>query len=360
MQILIDARCVEKNLSGISRHAVSIVTKIFEIDNTNRYKLLVRNCGINHFHDLPENVELIVADIRPYTLKEQLVLPQILKKIDYDLYYTPNYTAPLFIHKPIVFTIHDLIHLIFHQHYTVFHRIYYMVIIKKLVMKAKFIFTVSESTKKDIIKFFDVPDEKIIVNYNGVSEGFNPGQKNQAKRYVRERFGITGSFVLWVGNDKPHKNLEGVLKAFNSLLRVNPSISLVCVGSKKIDEIKSRSSQRIFNPVPNTDEDLINLYRSAELLVVPSLYEGFCLPVLEAFACGCPVVTSNTSSLPEIAGDAALLINPEDPEEISMAMEKILKDQVLREELIRKGIERAGQFSWRRAAEKVLFLIEKF
>lgn len=354
MRILIDARCVGEQVSGISRHAVGLISKIFEIDSTNRYILLVRNAGVSQFGNARENVEIKILDVVPYSLKEQIVLPKILKEIDFDLYYTPNYTVPLFIDRPFIFTIHDLIHLIFPRDYTIFHRIYYALIIKRLCERARYVLTVSNSSKADIVRFFKTPQEKIIVNYNGVSEKFFPGKKDEAKKYISERFGIEGKFILWVGNDKPHKNLGGVIKMFSLLSQEECFLSLICIGSKNIKNSRNSVMKRVFSPSIQGDGDLVNFYRSAEVLVVPSLYEGFCLPVLEALASGCPVVTSNVSSLPEVVGDAGIMVNPDNVREITDAVLRILRNDSLRDELIKKGIEQAKKFSWESSAKNLL------
>ncbi len=355
MRVLIDSRCVTTPFHGIARHAVNIVKNLAEIDKKNQYILVLQEGGIRFFENLPENFAIKKISINPYTLSEQMLMPFYLKE-DFDLYYTPNYTAPVLLKRPIIFTIHDLIHLLFSEGYSFFHRLYYNLIIKNLCDKSLKIVTVSESSKRDIVRFFNLPDDKIIVNYNGVDEKFSPGERDSALRYVRERFGITERFLLWVGNPKPHKNLDNTLKAFEILKRNFNSIKLVLVGA----EIKgNRKNEDIIVANVSSDNELVALYRSAEVLLAPSLYEGFCLPVLEALACGCPVVTSNVSSLPEVVGDAGIMVNPGSADEIAGAVLRILNDRSLRQVLVNKGIDRAKRFKWRDSAKNLLRIFQE-
>jgi len=351
MHIIIDGRCITENMHGIGRVAINLTGNLFKIDRENNYTLLLQTHGLRWFKEVPQNVKIKLINIPPYSIKEQLLLPRILKNLDFDLYYTPNYTAPVLLDKPIIFTIHDLIHLIYPRDYTFLHRIYYNVIIRKLCEKSLKIITVSDSSKKDIMKFFNVVPEKIIVNYNGVDEKFSPGDKNLAIRFIEEHFGINPPFLLWVGNPKPHKNLKNTLRAFEILGKKFPDLKLVLVGAEHI-EIESRG--KIYPINVNADDQIINLYRSAEVLVAPSYYEGFCLPVLEAFACGCPVVTSARGSIPEIAGDAAFYADPNNPEDIAEGIHKIMTDSEYRRQLIVRGNERAKVFSWQEGARRIL------
>jgi glycosyltransferase involved in cell wall biosynthesis len=232
------------------------------------------------------------------------------------------------------------------------------------------IITVSQFCKKDIVETLKVPETKVEVIYNGVAEvyrsgtssDFNSIEKKAKTLEFLNRFGITGPYLLYVGNFMAHKNLKTLMEAY-SLLKDQSGFhhQLVLVG----DNRKGRSELEDFiitrrwqNEVILTGfvpwEWLPIFYRSADLFVFPSLYEGFGLPVLEAMACGVPVVASNRSSLPEIIGEAGVLVNPESPQEIAGAIWRVLSDSSLRTRLIREGLDQARRFSWEETARKTL------
>ena len=220
----------------------------------------------------------------------------------------------------------------------------------------------SEASKRDILEFFDVPPDKITVIYNAIDEHFATAPPEQAIQRVAERYQLQDKFVLYVGNVKPHKNLERLLDAFH-LLRRTPGledVKLVIIGDAISKYAALRRATHRYNLhkfvrflgfLP--DETLAIVYRLAGVFVFPSLYEGFGLPPLEAMASGTPVVTSNVSSLPEVVGDAALLVDPTDPVAIADAMRRVLTDPLLAAEMSAKGLARARTFSWEQAATRI-------
>jgi glycosyltransferase involved in cell wall biosynthesis len=222
------------------------------------------------------------------------------------------------------------------------------------------ILTVSEASKRDILHFFNVPPEKIVVVYNAIDEHFRvtPAEEDVAR--VRERYQLDHQFVLYVGNIKPHKNLVRLIEAFAELRRTGfDEVKLLIIGDqisklpalrRAVHGHKLHKHVRFLGYV--SDQTLGVLYRLASAFVFPSLYEGFGLPPLEAMASGTPVVISNVSSLPEVAGDAAVLVDPYDVESIVDGMRRILSDPALAAELRRKGVERAREFSWERSVAK--------
>ncbi|HEX9896648.1 MAG TPA: glycosyltransferase family 1 protein [Dehalococcoidales bacterium] len=227
------------------------------------------------------------------------------------------------------------------------------------IQKAEHVIAVSENTKKDLMRFLKIPDEKITVVYNGVNhEVFKPNAHSIS----------LSTYILYVGSERPRKNLERLLEAF-VLLKKSPDfadLKLIKVGSagrsdafrqttlRKIKELGLEREVIFIDQI--TDDRLVEYYSSARALVYPSLYEGFGLPVLEAMACGCPVITSNVSSLPEVAGDAAFLINPYDVRDICGAIARLLTDGSLRKEMAVKGKERSKIFSWEKTAEQTMSL----
>jgi glycosyltransferase involved in cell wall biosynthesis len=225
----------------------------------------------------------------------------------------------------------------------------------RFLRAADAVIAVSECTKRDAIRFYRIPEEKITVIYEGVNPRFRPASP-EAIAAVRARYGLPERFILYVGTIEPRKNLTTLLEAFHHLLATY-DLRLVIVGKKgwlyerffrRLRELGLENRVLFTGYVP--DEDLPAIYSAADLFVFPSLYEGFGLPVLEAMACGTPVICSNTSSLPEVAGDAALLVDPTDARALTGAMEQVLTNERLWATLRAKGMERARGFTWEKAA----------
>jgi glycosyltransferase involved in cell wall biosynthesis len=232
----------------------------------------------------------------------------------------------------------------------------------RTLRRATRVIAVSQNTANDISNFYQIPSEKIRVIYNGVGEEFFSPSPTDSLKSVRARYRIpSGDYILYVGGSDPRKNLERLLEAFSILLKKIKPPKLVLTGGvgrrakeiyQKISELGLEHHVVLTGHLPT--QELRLLYSGARLFAYPSLYEGFGIPVLEAMACGVPVMTSNTSSLPEVAGDAACLIDPYDVQAMAAAMEKILKDNDLAASLQAKGLERVKAFSWERAARQTL------
>jgi glycosyltransferase involved in cell wall biosynthesis len=279
-----------------------------------------------------------------------------------NLFHEPHYVLPPLTPVRSVVTIHDCIHLMFPQYLP--NRIAYgyaRTFLWAATRRATRILTVSEASKRDIQRFFHVAPETIDVIYNGIDERFSEPPAEEEIQRVRERYQLTDPFVLYAGNIKPHKNLERLIEAFFrlrqsghaevKLLIIGDEISKYATLRRAVHRLKLHKHVRFFGFVP--DQTLAVLYRLASVFVFPSLYEGFGLPPLEAMASGTPVVTSNVSSLPEVAGDAAVLVDPYDPEEIAGAMHRVLTDTALRAALVARGLARARQFSWERSVRRI-------
>ena len=355
MRILIDARVISDKMHGIARYAHNLIKNIAELDNRNEYLLLSGNKELMDFSTRFRNIKFIKCNIPLYSLQEQFAIPSILKREKVELYHSPTFTAP--VHQPCktIMTVYDIIHLIFGNS---IHKLYYKLIVKKAMMKSACIITVSENSKKDIVNWFNIPHEKIYVIYCGVDKRFKPSQDKSSREELKERYGgIFDRYILFVGNQKPHKNLGAVISAFERAVKIwGFKHCLVIAGIKK-GFLNGMNNKIIYVDIDN-DGDLIRLYQSADLLLFPSLYEGFGLPALEAMACGCPVVASNVASLPEVCGDAAYYVAPDNIENIAEGMYKVLTDNELRQSLIRKGIERAKLFNWEKSAKEHLKVFE--
>jgi glycosyltransferase involved in cell wall biosynthesis len=227
--------------------------------------------------------------------------------------------------------------------------------------RAERIFTVSETSKADILRYCDVAAERIIVVYNAIDARFATPPEPEAVERVRERYQLHGPFALYVGNIKPHKNLERLIDAFDLVRRGGfERLELLIIGDqiskyprlrRAVDKHKLHKHVRFLGFVP--DDTLAALYRLATVFVFPSLYEGFGLPPLEAMASGTPVVTSNRSSLPEVVGDAAVLVDPYSAASIADGIQQVLSDPELRRSLSARGLARAREFSWDASIRRV-------
>lgn len=269
------------------------------------------------------------------------------------VYFTPGFNPPLWSKAPVVFTVHDLIHLRFSEESSSLKRMYYQFIVRPAAHGSARLLTVSEYSKQEILDWTGLPSEQVSVVYNGVSDPFIMEGPIHVPEYP---------YLLCVSNTKPHKNLGRTLEGFarsgvssevRLLLRVSSSPRI----EEHLHKLGIRDRVELIGQV--TDEELAALYRGAVALLFPSLYEGFGLPVLEAMACGTPVLTSNVSALPEVVDNAGVLIDPYEVEAIAEGIRRLVEDSALREELRRRGLERAKQFSWERTAQETWRVLQE-
>ena len=260
-----------------------------------------------------------------------------------------------FLRVPFIITVHDLARFIFREEGGNFKERMGLLFDRMGIKRASFIIAVSENTKRDMVRLWGIPEERIEVIYNGIDRDvFKPCGKDSSP------------YILYVGSERPRKNLPRLLEAFREVKRFYPELKLVKVGregrSPRFREMTVRKIRELGlegDVIFTGDVDdgrLAKLYSEALLLVYPSLYEGFGLPPLEAMACGCPVCASNSSSIPEVVGDAGILFDPYSVEDMTRAILKVLSDNSLRRSLIERGFERASLFTWERTAEKTLEL----
>lgn len=282
-----------------------------------------------------------------------------------DVFFTPSHYAPRISPVPTVISIMDLSYIHFPKLFAK-HDLYQLRNWTKYsALQATKIFTISNASKNDILKVYHKHPSDVMVTYLGIKEGarFTSRTANMNKEELEKKFGITGKYVLFVGTLQPRKNIVRLIEAFSLVLDKSPQ--LVVIGKKGwlYEEIlaapkKFGVEERVIFLDFVTDDDLPSLYHHAEVFVLPSLYEGFGLPVLEAMKLGCPVITSNVSSLPEAGGDAALYVNPEDTQDIAEKIEKVISDKKLREQMVKKGFEHIKQFSWEKTARQTLEILE--
>ena len=238
--------------------------------------------------------------------------------------------------------------------------------VRRFATQADAVLTCSEATKRDLIELCGLGEEKITVAYGAVEEGFQPRDREEAKHFLAERHGLETPFVLFVSTIEPRKNVEGLVSAFASIAGDIPHTLVLAGGTgwnaegvdERIESLDLRDRVRRLGYIGSRTE-LPFLYSAADAFVFPSFYEGFGLPVLEAMACGCPVVVSNTSSLPEVAGEAGFYVNPEDIEAMASVLREVLTDEGLRAEAREKGLAQAQRFSWEETARTTMDLYQR-
>jgi len=360
VRIAIDARKLHD--FGIGTYVRNLVLNLARIDTETEYLLLCGPSDCAAVRQIGPNFRPVAESARPYSVAEQVRVPMALRREHVDLFHEPHYVLPPLIHCRSVVTIHDCIHLMFPQYLP--SRAAYAYARAQLWAAARRsdrILTVSEASKNDLLRWLNVPAEKITVIYNAIDDRLRVAPPDAEMARVSERYQLGGRFVLYVGNIKPHKNLERLIDAFGRLRAAgHDDLTLVIIGDqitryqglrRAVHQHKLHGHVRFLGFVPI--ETLAAFYRLASVFVFPSLYEGFGLPPLEAMASGTPVVTSNTSSLPEVVGDAACLVDPYDPESIYDGIVRVLTDHEYRAGLIARGLARAGLFSWEDSVRRI-------
>ncbi len=295
---------------------------------------------------------------------EQFIQPGALRASQADLLHALAFAGPRQISIPWLVTIYDLSFMKFPQSFNALNRIYLKYAVRDSLRRADRAIAISESTKRDLVSLFGVSPNKVCTIHCGVDAAFKPAPDSTDVAQLRARYSLPEKFILYLGTIEPRKNIVRLLRAFARARRdARLPHRLVMVGARgwkyaqvdRVIEGEGIEGQVIFTGYA-PQEELVSWYRAADLFVYPSLYEGFGLPPLEAMACGTPVVTSNASSLPEVVGDAALMVNPDDERSLAEAIIRALTDRTLRQDMIARGITQAKKFSWERTARETTAL----
>lgn len=365
MKIVIDGRMYgPKGSKGLGRYIQQIVEGLKIQDQKNEYVVLLTK---DNWEEMAEtaNFKKALAPWRWYTLAEQVRLPRLLRELKPDLVHFPHFNVPIFYRGRFVLTIHDLL-LRYHPSRRAstlgpikywFKNLGYRLVVRSAVKRAERIIAVSEFTKKEILKFYRLNPEKVKVVYEGLTKLGQNNEKNDDKEALL-RYNITKPFILYVGNAYPHKNLEFLLWSFKVLAEKWPG-QLVLAGKKDYFYNRLENYSRELNLgdrclflgyIP--DEDLAALYRSAEVYIFPSLYEGFGLPPLEAMSWGLPVLNSDIPCLREVCGEASEYFDPAAEASLVGKVRLLLNNQERREELRRFGFKQVEKYRWEEAVEK--------
>jgi glycosyltransferase involved in cell wall biosynthesis len=357
----IDARKIQD--FGIGTYVRNLIRGLARIDSENRYVLLTKPADKDALRDLPANFQVADEASPVYSLRELVALSWKLYRHKLDLYHSTHYVLPAWVESKVVVTIHDIIHLLYPEFLpSNLAFLYAQRMIRRSLTRGDRILAVSQNTKADLMQHFEVDGKKIQVVYNGVEDVFRERLPDEdLERWLRD-LGIKRPYLLFVGNPKPHKNLDTVVRAYARARKLGPfDAPLVCVGNRDATEFKIRQraqhlgigdSVRLLGHV--AQEALPAIYQGASLFLYPTLYEGFGLPVVEAMASGLPVITSNTSALKEIAEGYAHLVDPLDVDLMARAIAHLMGDPERRASLSRLGLRRAEEFHWEETARETL------
>lgn len=356
MKIIFDARVFEKQMHGIARYGQNLLDRLLALDPENDYRVLIRFPEVKDWIRTDPRVTWLTVPVPPYTLREQWLVPWRLRGEPFDLFFSPTYILPRSLASRGILTIHDLIHLAFPAEYGRKYRGFYRWLVRPAVQRSRRVFTVSRSSKNDIIRYLGCPEEKIIITPNGVDPHWWASPPDSQ---VPAPGGLNREFILFVGNPRPHKNVFRVLEAFQELVREGSFSGILVVVGLSPGEMPSPPAERVRMLPHCSDPELRALYHAARLLAAPSLYEGFGLPVLEAMACGCPVLIGDRASLPEIAGPAGWVVDPTRVDSIREGMRRILLEPALREQRRKDGLTQARRYSWEETARTVLSVFQE-
>jgi glycosyltransferase involved in cell wall biosynthesis len=376
MRIGIDYTAAARQRAGIGRYTRELVKALLTLDSPHRYTLFAATGGLPREDWQAKINRLTTISRSPLTVRNlplsddwlarlwhrlRLPLPVELITGPLDLFYSPDFVLPPTRRATrTLLTVHDLSFLHYPEAFVPTLRRYLERVVPRSVARADHVLADSEATRADLIAHLGTAPEKVDVLYSGVDPRFGPESKAGERERLEKRYGVGDQpYILSVGTVQPRKNYTRLIRAFASL---RAEAQLLIAGGKGwlyeeiFAEAEEHEAVRLLGFVE--DEDLPALYRNAALFAFPSLYEGFGLPVLEAMACGTPVVCSDASSLPEVAGNAALLVDPLDIDVLTEAMARVLGDADLRQAMIARGLQQAARFTWERAARQLLDTLE--
>jgi glycosyltransferase involved in cell wall biosynthesis len=378
MKIGIEAqRIFRKKKHGMDMVVLELIRNLQQIDTVNEYVVFVNPDEDDKVLPETPNFKIVKLDGGSYPVWEQYALPKAAKAEGCHILHCTSNTAPVCAKIPLVVTLHDIIYMESSYMailrgsaslYQKFGNIYRRMVVPRVVKKSSKIITVSHFEKNRIGDFFHLSgDKRLTAVYNGVSTHFKPVTNLTDLQQVKTKYKLPDHFFFFLGNTDPKKNTKGVLKAYADYVKQYGDTYKLVMLDYDLAELSSLLSDMgspelisniiLTGYVANTD--LPAIYSQCAVFLYPSLRESFGIPMLEAMACGVPVITSNTSSMPEVAGDAAILVDPFKPGEITAAIHFLTQESDLRNSLLKKGISRASEFSWLKMAEDVKDIYEE-
>ncbi len=368
MRIGIDATSIPPNRVGAGNYIYNLVNALAEIDDRNQYFIFINSKLREDWRIEKNNFSFVSIPFSSRSLRilwEQTGLPLQARKLALEILHSPHYTMPIVKSCQSVVTFCDMTFELFPELHEFSKRLIFPLMMRWSANQAERLIAISESTRQDVMRILRVKPERIITIPLAASSDYGVIARNRVKE-VCNRYQLTvGKYIYYVGALEPRKNVPLLIEAYAKLAYKFPDIPLVIAGKKgwmydeifaKVKNLNLEERVRFLGYVP--EQDLIGLYNGTSIFVYPSLYEGFGLPVLEAMQCGAPVVTTNVSSMPEVAGNSALLVAPDDVEGLSKAMQRILSDDQLAKDLSSLGLARSANFSWKNCAQETLQVYE--
>lgn len=376
MNIGINGRYIQRKiLTGIENYIFNLILNLKKTDKVNNYFIFFEKDRKipDEFCCSTDNFKTVIPDFPTKNEIQRIFLNQFLmnsyiRNEKLDLFHEPFFASQFFKNCPTIITIYDISYYIHPEFFNFKTRMYFNFLVPRSIKRSDCIITISDSAKKDIVDYLKIDPDKIEVVYAGCDPFFHKINDEAGADKIKVKYKIFKDYILYVSYISPKKNLLNLINAFNIFRKeYKYDIKLVIAGGKgwnseqvfELVKILKLEKEVIFTGhVPK--EDLLVLYNYALSFVYPSIYEGFGIPILEAMACGCPVITAQSSSLPEISGNAALYVNPFDVEDISSAIFKLLDNDGLRKILIERGFENIKRFNWEQTAIKTLNIYKKF
>jgi glycosyltransferase involved in cell wall biosynthesis len=360
---------LDRQRTGIDNYLYNIVQEMVKANES-------RDISLIHFQrsndEIYQKVNDVIIDSFPYNIINPFKLSKSLKELQIDIFHLPSHMvpqiSPFFINPQVkkVLTVHDLIPLIFHKNLPYFYKLW-IPTLKLIKNRPDCIITDSMNTRNDLINYLNIPEDKIKVIPLAPNSDFKfMSNKSTINDEIKVKYNISSPFILYVGTVEQRKNIFLLIKSFYKLLKKGNQYKLVLIGipghgfkeiSKTVKLLGISKNVIFLGYVPH--DDLIKFYNAADLFVFPSLYEGFGLPPLEAMACGSPVIASNTSSLPEVIGDAGVLLAPDDEDGFTENMYQILTNEDMKTEMRKRSLKRAKMFSWEKTANKTWEVYEE-
>ena len=368
MFIVIDARMILPQMTGAGRYLLGLAGGLRQITPTDTFEIWLQSAiPANHpvWELASPTLRLRRLPLRHMELRQQWALPREIRRARPDLLHYPHFDLPWLVNSPVVATLYDLKYIArpdFFPQQGAAKRLVMRWMMASTARRARRIITISESTRQDLTRRLSVPLEKVRVVPLAVDTAYFAAIPQTEIQAIRQRYQLSAPYILFVGERRPHKNLPGLLEGFARFQKMAPQpCQLVIAGKAYADyqaperlaeDLNLGNAVRFLDYVPDTD--LPHLYRGAQAFALLSYYEGFGLPVLEAMACGTPVVAAASTSLPEVCGQAGLLVDPDQPEQIAQALHQVVTDGAQRQQIIAAGLERARQFTWEACARQTL------
>jgi len=353
-----------KELGGIKVYTLNLLMNLFMLDSANEYVLFYKDKNSLGTFSKCKNVRERVLDFPTKLLWDQIAVPRAIKQENIDVILNPKLSIPLITKAKTILVLHGMEQFAVSEVFPFLDRFYTKIMMPLFCRRADAVISTTEMGVEEMKKYLGIEKTKVHPIHEAHHKRFKVLDKSDSRK-VREKYDLPEKFLLFVGGLNPLKNFSGIIKAYHKLKDKIPH-QLVAVGFKRwhyeddlrlVEQLGLSKDVRLMGFIP--DEDLPAFYNLADAFVFPSLYEGFGIPVLEAMASGCPVITTKTGCSPEVAGGAAILVDPRNVQEISDAIDRVIHDQNLRARLIKDGLSNAAKFSWEKTALETLLLFRK-